>query len=297
MKKVRIREILDFLKEKGDYPFVFTGSLEGTIEGFSSLINYKDKTMTWIKSNQAVYDKRRRIALCIVQEGVSFEAEAMIVTPASKAVFFALLEEFYGNQEDGSRIGIGTYIGERVRLGENVRIGNNCSISGEISIGDRTRIANNVVISNRVTIGSGCEIQSLTVIGEDGYGYSEDENHKKTMIRHYGGVQIGNDVFIGSHVNIARGTIDDTVIGDGVKIAPTTHIGHNNRIGRDASVICSQLFGSVNIGENAYVTSSVVRNQCKIGNNAVVGLGSVVTKDVENGITVIGVPAKKMEKR
>ena len=280
MKKVRIREILDFLKEKGDYPFVFTGSLEGTIEGFSSLINYKDKTMTWIKSNQAVYDKRRRIALCIVQEGVSFEAEAMIVTPASKAVFFALLEEFYGNQEDGSRIGIGTYIGERVRLGENVRIGNNCSISGEISIGDRTRIANNVVISNRVTIGSGCEIQSLTVIGEDGYGYSEDENHKKTMIRHYGGVQIGNDVFIGSHVNIARGTIDD-----------------NNRIGRDASVICSQLFGSVNIGENAYVTSSVVRNQCKIGNNAVVGMGSVVTKDVENGITVIGVPAKKMEKR
>ena len=62
-------------------------------------------------------------------------------------------------------------------------------------------------------------------------------------------------------------------------------------------MICSQLFGSVNIGENAYVTSSVVRNQCKIGNNAVVGMGSVVTKDVENGITVIGVPAKKMEKR
>ena len=184
-----------------------------------------------------------------------------------------------------------------MKIGKYVRIGHNCSIDGDITIGDNTKIANNVVISNRVIIGSNCEIQSLSVIGEDGFGYSEDEEHKKVMVKHYGGVMIGDDVFIGSHVNIARGTIDNTVIESGVKIAPTTHIGHNNIIERNSTVICSQLFGSVHTKENAYITSSVIRNQCTIGAYATVGMGSVVTKDVDDKKTVIGAPARELTRK
>ena len=155
-------------------------------------------------------------------------------------------------------------------------------------------IEDNVVIRNRVSIGCNCIIQSLAVIGIDGYGYFEDASQMKTMLRHFGGVVIEDRVFIGSHTNIARGTIDDTVIRSGTKIAPSTHIGHNNYIGENAAIICSQLFGSVQVGDNAYVTASVVRNQKKVGKNVVVGMGSVVTKDVEENRVVLGVPAREI---
>ena len=73
-------------------------------------------------------------------------------------------------------------------------------------------------IVNKVSIGSNCVIQSGVVIGHDGFSYSEDPERNKRMIKHHGGVVIGNDVFVGSNTAIARGTIDDTVIGDGTKI-------------------------------------------------------------------------------
>lgn len=210
-----------------------------------------------------------------------------------KGGVFLIIKHFWGEtQSEEGCIGEGTVIGKDVRIGKRVSIGCNCSIRGDVRIGNDTRIGDNVVIKNKVTIGDGCEIQSLTVIGEDGYGYYEDECHVKTMIEHFGGVVIGDDVFIGSHTNIARGTIDDTVIGKGTKIAPSTHIGHNNRIGAHSAVVCSKLYGSVETGENVYITSSVIRNQLKVGSNAIVGMGSVVTRDVADNKVVIGAPAK-----
>lgn len=292
---VTVKDILKFLEDER-ISFQFRGDSQVRIAGFSSAVNYQENTVTWFKKSQ-VNNSGKQISLCVVQEGVEAEAKAIIEAPNSKAVFFQVIEKFFVEKKAGAAIGRGTIIGAEVRLGENVIIGNNCSIEGSIEIGNDSCIADNVVIRNKVRIGERCNIQSLTVIGEDGFGYSEDDSHKKTMIRHYGGVIIGNDVFIGSHVNIARGTIDDTVIGNGVKIAPTTHIGHNILIGNDVTVICSQIFGSVHVEDNAYITSSVIRNQCKIGKNAIVGMGSVVTKSVEQGKTVIGVPAKEILKK
>ena len=117
------------------------------------------------------------------------------------------------------------------------------------------------------------------------------------MIKHYGGVKIGNNVHIGSQTHVARGTIDDTVIEDGTKIDTLTHIAHNCRIGKNSAIIAgSLLYGSVELGENSYIASGIVRNQIKVGNNSFVGIGSVVLKDVENDITVIGIPAKPIIK-
>lgn len=294
---ITAKDILDYL-ESESMVFQFRGDLQVLVEGFSSAANYKENTVTWFKTSQVKgNNKKEPIALVVLQEGCEAEAKAVIEAQNSKAIFFHIIEHFFAEGKPEMAIGKGTIIGSDVKLGENVVIGNNCSIEGNIEIGEGTHIADNVVIRNRVRIGRYCNIQSLTVIGEDGFGYSEDGSHKKTMIRHYGGVIIGDEVFIGSHVNIARGTIDDTVIGNGVKIAPTTHIGHNNVIGNDVTIICSQLFGSVHVEDNAYITSSVIRNQCRIGEDAVVGMGSVVTKNVEQKKTVIGVPAKEMQKK
>lgn len=295
--KYSVKEIAAFLAERG-FDFRIIGEETCSVQGFSSLNNYKENTLTWIKSEKNWNQDVKNIRLIVVQEGVDIPLKNQIISKDSKAVFFSIIEHFFEEDNDIQRcIGENTVIGKNVTLGKNVKIGHNCSITGRVCIGDDTTICDNVVIKNNVVIGKNCYIQSLSVIGEDGFGYSEDSDHKKAMVKHHGGVYIGNDVFIGSHVNIARGTIDDTYISDGVKIAPSTHIGHNNYIGQDATLICSQSYGSVHIGANAYVVGSIIRNQCVVGDNTMIGMGSVVTKDIPDNKVAIGIPAKIIKER
>ena len=154
-------------------------------------------------------------------------------------------------------------------------------MDGDITIGDDTVIWNGVTIVNRVTIGQRCEIKSGAVIGHDGYAYTEDASHKKTMVKHFGGVTIGNDVLIGENLCISRGTIDDTTLENGVKLDALGHVAHNCYFERDSAmaVPCS-VSGSVHVGENAYIAGDIIRNQCTVGDNAFVGLGAVVVKDL-----------------
>lgn len=291
-RQVSLEEITGYLETR-NFRYVFKGDREVQICGFSSLGRYQEGTVTWVKSMKNWEEHAQDAALCVVQEGVEIPVRNQIICRSSKEVFFELIDHFYGDTEEEQEcIGQHTVIGRHVILGEHVRIGNNCSITGHVRIGDGTRISDNVVIKNKVTIGKNCEIQASVILGEDGFGYSEDEHHKKTMVRHHGGVFIGDDVFIGSHVNISRGTIDDTYIGDGVKICGSSYIGHNNYIDQDVTVICADTYGSVQIGKNAYIVGSIIRNQCKVGSDAVIGMGSVVTKDIPAGKVAIGTPAR-----
>jgi len=292
MEAIAISRIIQYLKIKN---FCFSEKVDKDIDvkGFSSLTNYKAGTVTWVKSQSNVINLDEEVALCIVQEGVEVPYKNQIITNESKKVFFTLIEEVLADKEvNVQNIGEFTTIGPHVSLGKNVVIGNGCSITGQVSIGNGTLISDNVVIKNRVKIGENCVIQALTVIGEDGYAYTEDFDGSKRMVKHYGGVEIGDDVFIGTHVNIARGTIDNTIIKKGSKIAPSTHIGHNVCIEEDSTVICSQLYGSVHLGASSYVVGSIVKNQCSIGENSLVGMGSVVTRDIDKNKIVVGQPAK-----
>ena len=284
-------QMLSFLRDN-NYLIDVIGLKNGEIDGFSSAKNYRNNSLTWIKNQENADLYNGEISVCIIPQNVNFDAKTIIVCNNPKAAFFSAVEHFWGTKENEGGVGQGTIIGNNVTIGKNVSIGNNCSITGNVSIGAQTIIGDNVVIRNNVKIGERCVVQSLTVIGEDGFAYSEDANHFKTMIKHYGGVIIGDDVFIGSHVNIARGTIDNTVIESGVKIAPSSHIGHNNYIEHNSTVICSQLYGSGHMGKNSYIVASVLRNQCSIGNNSMIGMGSVVTKDIEEHKLAFGTPAK-----
>ena len=294
----KISEILSFLTAES-IPFTFSGNEEEIVEGFSSLTQYKPKTFTWVKKQENIPDDfdLSKLALTFASEDVVGTFRNVIRTAQSKRAFFSVIEHFYGEDEDRPAIGQFTYISPKVKLGKNIRIGHNCTLDGDITIGDNTVIWNNVVIMNRVDVGANCEIQSGAVIGHDGYAYTENDSHEKTMVKHYGGVMIGDGTFIGSHVNIARGTIDSTMIGEGVKIAPSSHIGHNVMIEKNAAIVCSKLFGSVKIKDNAYVSSCTIRNQCVVGANSTVGMGAVVVNDVPSDVTVIGCPAKIRERK
>ena len=108
---------------------------------------------------------------------------------------------------------------------------------------------------------------------------------------------IGDRVLVGENVCISRGTIDDTVLESGVKIDALGHIAHNCWFEENAAmaVPCS-VSGSVHIGRNGYLAGNIIRNQCTIGENAFIGLGAVVVKDVPPGETMVGNPAKPFRK-
>jgi UDP-3-O-[3-hydroxymyristoyl] glucosamine N-acyltransferase len=92
--------------------------------------------------------------------------------------------------------------------------------------------------------------------------------------------------------------LDDTVIGAGTKIDNLVHVAHNAVIGKNCMLVCHcGIGGSVVLGDNVWVgMGAQIRNGFRVGSHAVIGMGAVVTKDVPEGVTVVGNPAKEIVK-
>lgn len=180
---------------------------------------------------------------------------------------------------EGSVIMEGAYIGSEFVIGRNVYIGSGVKLLGKVIVGDNTVIREN------------------TVIGCEGLSYERGENGELLTIPQFGGVIIGDNVVIGALTVVAKGAIDDTIIESGVKIDNSCFISHNVKIGENSVVVGETLLmGSVEAGKGAYISGNVtVRDQLNIGEKSIVGMGSVVVKDVEDGKTVAGNPAREFE--
>ena len=149
-----------------------------------------------------------------------------------------------------------------------------------------------VSIGERVKIGAGSRI------GFDGFGYEQNEDGSWEKFPHIGGVIIGDDVEIGKNTCIDRGTLGNTVIGRGTKIDNLVHIAHNALIGEDCIIVClTCIAGGSQIGDNSWIApGAIIRDGKKVGRNVLVGMGAIVTKDVEDGVVVVGNPARRFER-
>lgn len=166
-------------------------------------------------------------------------------------------------------IGSGTVIGAGAVIGPSVKIGRDCDV------GARTTIQC-ALLGNNVLIHPGCSI------GQDGYGFVffGPEGHLK--VPQTGRVLIQNDVEIGAGTTIDRGSLRDTVIGEGTKIDNQVQIGHNVAIGRHC-LLAAQigLAGSLTIGDNVAIGAKAgLNNHIKIGDGAQIAAMSAVKDDV-----------------
>lgn len=298
---MKIRELLQHLKESGE-SFEFNGDERCDINGFSSLKNYKPGTFTWIKKKASIPDSMdiSKCELVVTQKNEKIDCQNVIYTDSSKRVFFSLVEFFAESNNvaaEGNSIGYNTYISPNCLIGENVKIGHNCSLDGKIKVGENSIIGNNVSIKGNVKIGENAIIESGVCIGDADLGYVEGADGHRKMLSHYGGVEIGKSVYIGTGSTISRGTIDDTLIGDGTSIDALCQVSHNCILGKKNTLVSgTYLYGSVETGDNVYIASSVIMNQIKLGDNVTVGMNSVVMSDVGTGLTVFGTPAKAQRK-
>lgn len=197
--------------------------------------------------------------------------------------------------------GIGAYavIAEDAHIGARTQIGAHCVIGAGCWVGEDCRIHSRVTLSHRIRIGNRVEIHSGTVIGSDGFGYAFGEG-KYWKFPQAGIVEIGDDVEIGANSTIDRGSLDDTRIGEGVKLDNLVHVGHNVQIGAH-TVIAAQtgISGSSVVGHHVVIGGQVgIADHCTLEDGAVAGAqaGIPTGKTIRSGQTVWGTPAREIGK-
>lgn len=178
-------------------------------------------------------------------------------------------------------IGENVVIGKDVVIGENVTLYPGCVIGDGVSIGDDTLLYPNVVIYARCVIGKRAVIQAGAVIGGDGFGFAKD-GERWIKIPQIGRVVIGDDVEIGANTSIDRGALDDTVIGDGVKLDNQIQIAHNVVIGDHAAMAgCVGIAGSTKIGRRCTVGGAgMIVGHLDLADDVHVSAGTMVTKSL-----------------
>jgi len=150
-------------------------------------------------------------------------------------------------------------IADDVRLGKDVKLSKFINLYG-CSVGDNTKIGAFVEIQKNAFVGKNCKISSHTFICE--------------------GVTIEDNVFIGHGV---------TFIND--KQPRATTPGGSLQTEADWTVEPTLVKKGASVGSGCTILSNVT-----IGENAILGAGSVITKDVPPNAVVAGNPAKIMKK-
>src|SRR5436190_20302071 len=152
-------------------------------------------------------------------------------------------------------------MGEYCRIAADVSLGRNVTIYSFVnlygcSIGDNSRVGAFVEIQKNASIGKNVKVSSHTFICE--------------------GVTIEDDVFVGHNVSFINDKYPRATTEDG---APQSE--------SDWHVVKTLVKRGASIGTSATILCGVT-----IGENAVIGAGSVVTHDVPDGTTVLGNPAR-----
>ncbi len=217
---------------------------------------------------------------------------------------------------DNPSIGAFVVIENGAMIGDNCRILSHCSVAQDAQIGDNCLLYQGVRIGARVHIGHRFIAQPNSVVGGDGFSFvSPDrtavdaardgqqptgetaQNQGFSRTNSLGAVRIGNNVELGAGATIDRGTIVDTIIGDGTKIDNLVMVGHNAIVGKHC-LLCAQtgIGGSTTVGDHVVLGGQVgVADHVVIGSNVVAAGKSGISSNVPPNRFIMGNPAIKME--
>lgn len=180
-------------------------------------------------------------------------------------------------------------VGPNVTIGAHVKIASGCqigagSVVGESSvIGPETTLRSNVTIYERVVLGARCIIHSGTVIGADGFGFAPSDG-QWVKIHQLGSVVIGDDVEIGANTTVDCGAIENTIIGNGVKIDNLVQIAHNVIIGDNSAIAgCVGIAGSATVGKSCTIAGGAgLAGHIVIADNVHITAMSMVTRSIDH---------------
>ncbi|MDC6381840.1 UDP-3-O-(3-hydroxymyristoyl)glucosamine N-acyltransferase [Pseudomonas graminis] len=159
--------------------------------------------------------------------------------------------------DPAASVGAYAVIESCAHIAAGVTIGAHCFIGARSVIGEGGWLAPRVTLYHDVRIGQRVVIQSGAVLGGEGFGFANEKGVWQ-KIAQIGGVTIGDDVEIGVNTAIDRGAMDDTRIGNGVKLDNQIQIAHNVQIGdHTAMAACVGISGSAKIGKHCMLAGGV----------------------------------------
>jgi bifunctional UDP-N-acetylglucosamine pyrophosphorylase / glucosamine-1-phosphate N-acetyltransferase len=169
-------------------------------------------------------------------------------------------------------------------------------VEATVTIGQDTVIEPFTVLKAHTSIGSDCRIGPHAHIEDARIGNRSDCG---PFVKLRPGTEIADDVHIGSFAELVR-----TRVGRGSKVPHVSYLGDTD-LGEDANIGAGTItanFDGTNknrtkIGDGAFVgVDTMLVAPVKLGKGSRTGAGSVVTKDVPDGATVVGVPARVIKR-
>lgn len=298
---ITIGQMLIELEQMG-IPFVFHGTPQEEITGFSDPGEYRPHTAIWLGGIQYLQlhgeMQYSDVALLFCREGMEGAEQFpnRIYCADPRNTFMELVERLQPDALPDYGIAATAVISPKATLGKNVVIGHHSVVEDNVTIGDDTYIGCGVVIHANTVIGAHCAIYDNTVIGAAGFGFRKlsDGSHKR--LPHLGKVIIGDFVEIGTCCNVDRGTFKDTILRDGVKIDSHTLVGHNVEIGENCLIIGGTVGGNCKIGESCEMIGAKLKNRLQIGDHVRIGIGSVVLQNLPDHTECFGNPARIIKK-
>jgi UDP-3-O-[3-hydroxymyristoyl] glucosamine N-acyltransferase len=186
-------------------------------------------------------------------------------------------------------------------IGANVSIGSGSTISANSVIGAGCKIGRDCIIAPNVSVtyallGNRVYLHPGVRIGQDGFGFVPGPAGLE-KVPQLGRVIIQDNVEIGANTTIDRGSLSDTVIGEGTKIDNLVQVAHNVKIGRHCVIAAhTGISGSVTIGDMAMIGGRVgLADHINIGSRVQIAAASGVMNDIPDGERWGGLPARPLK--
>jgi UDP-3-O-[3-hydroxymyristoyl] glucosamine N-acyltransferase len=255
---------------------------------------------------------KSRAGFCFVEEGkfLTAPSDTALLPVVSPSQAFSVVAGMLYPDHDSADWGSGTRISSTAILESGVRVAPGAVIGPHAQIGQGTSIAPSAVIGPGVSIGRDCLIGSnVTIthsclgdgvvvlpgaqIGQSGFGFNSGRGgHIK--VPQLGRVILQDKVEVGSCTTVDRGTLDDTVIGEGTKIDNLVQIAHNCQIGRHCVIVAQVgMSGSCELGDFVVLGGQIgLADHVKIGDGARLAARSAVPSgELAGGQDYGGFPA------
>jgi UDP-3-O-[3-hydroxymyristoyl] glucosamine N-acyltransferase len=178
-------------------------------------------------------------------------------------------------------IGPLSYVASHAVVGESAWVGAQCHLAEGAQVGPGTRLHARVTMAESCQIGARGIVHSGSVIGADGFGFAPTQGRWE-KIEQLGVVRIGDDVEIGANTCIDRGALEDTVLGDGVKLDNLVQVGHNVQVGAHCAMAgCVGIAGSARIGVGCtFGGGAIVLGHLQLVDGVHVSAMTIVTRSI-----------------
>jgi len=291
------------------------------IQGLGSLNCAGPAEISFLSNPRLLHQFEACRAAAVVMTAGSYEAArnrpsgCRIVLCSQPYLMYALLAQWFDRHRT-DRLAAGIHpsavIADSADIGQDVSIAAHCVIEAGAVIGQGSRLGPGCVIGagsrlgrdcllharvtlyHAVTVGERAILHAGAVLGADGFGFAPDPlkgGGAWAKIAQLGGVTIGDDVEIGANTTIDRGALENTLIGDGVKLDNQIMIAHNVTVGEHtAMAACVGVAGSTSIGRRCTIGgAAMISGHLVLADDVHISGGTAVTANISEAGRYTGV--------